>query len=274
MSTTTTTPNADRLDAIKTALLPHVSAMFGANLDKLAAQEAANTANAGFTGLRETTALALASAAHANGWTAADAASGLKLAIDSTNLDKPKSIATFISEMTSAMNPAVREWLPTFAAITTEVETQEALDAKEGGATPVKKAFARRWHVLTALMGQAKDGVYISTTAELRNFAEQRDPDLNAKRQAKAIDDMRATLLTIYGNFQDDDVKEAIDSLSRITAEALTAARIKAQVASGAANDGQTMPAAPALIPAAPPAPVQAPAEGIFDVMQELGVAA
>jgi hypothetical protein len=241
--TATTTPaqapmsaKVSALHAMAGHIRGAVSSVLMGDADKAEAQQAFQGAANAAVGARESAFVALADISANENWVADDIDRAAKLVVDSMNVAaEKKSAATFVSEAKNAMHPSVRVF--TQKLITTATECWMAEDeikkADKSAKLPIRAAFQRRYHLVTSLLKEAKDGRVFSTYEDVLRFAETRDPDLNAKKQADAIETMRVNLARICGNFPADDLQAAVDALGGITETLLANARRDHLIATG-----------------------------------------
>lgn len=241
--TVTVTPNtqsaADRLRGIGVSIRSALSPVFDSNTAKSEAQEAFQDANSADNNTREGTILTLAKLAAAEAWTKADIDAGVRFALDSGNAKLPKSVETYAGQAKVAMHPKARDHVSHLFQVGNaawEIEVEIVKATKDKSQALLARTFSRKFHMLMQMCGAAAEGVVIGSIEQLTQFAEAKDPQFDAKRQAASVLATIETLTAIYANFPLDDIKAAIDVLSDVNAERLKEIR------------------AFALTPAAPPA--------------------
>lgn len=227
IATTNGPSAADRLRNIGSLIRGTMSPVIDADAAKGTAKDALSEATDGATNAREQVMVDLAALAHTHGWTEADISSGVKLAIDMGNAKTEKAIATFMGETKRAMHPNVRPWVQGIIDLRNVAWNSEAevLKLDKDAHAPIKKAFVRKYHLMTSMFGEAAEGRHLRTVEDVVSFAEARNPDLDPARQAKLIAGIVEQLNAIYGNFQDDDIKAAADGLLGVTKDTLKAVR-------------------------------------------------
>lgn len=215
----------------------------------------------------------------ADNWTTDEIKSASKIAIEAhNNLTTAKAMANFITEIKKAAHPHVRDHFKALVSIRDtawQAETDQLEMAKGTNIkvpTPLRKWAKRSYHLLTFSLKACEDGVLFQTCEDIVDYATAHDPDHNAKKVMERLKAIHATLAAFYVDFPDDDVGFAVDTLGKVTAEALTKAR-NSKIAENAAPVMPVVSApvvsAPATIPTVVkntrPAPVVATTTTVID---------
>lgn len=223
------------------------------------ATAAARTAQAetetGHVNAREAIMGELARLSLAGGWTAPEIKLAASAAAKGNKVKADKAIETFMGEAKMAMDPGVRHQFATIMDLRDVAwdAEQDAIKIDKAAPTPIKKAFARKYHFLMAVLrevrstGDVPDGVN-----DLVEWAKTMDPDLDAAKIKKRLDKIVEQLTAFNGDFPTADIEACIGFLNDITEQDLVKAR----------NDklGVAAPAAPAPTVAAQPKPLPAAA--------------
>jgi hypothetical protein len=222
-----TKPN-DRSHTIANAIRAALEPMTSADALRDEANEALNGAKLEAVNARELVMGKLAELAGQGAWTTQEIDVAAVVMAKQSNAELPKSIATFVGEAKRAMHPDVRDEFANILEVRNEAwdaeELARSIDKK--APSPIKKAFARKYHVLITLLGEAAKGHWLTTVDEVTAFAQARDPDVDADKALKALTKLREQLATIAANFPDADVVSAADMLTKIvTAKQLQEAR-------------------------------------------------
>jgi hypothetical protein len=224
----TITKPGDRSHTIANAIRAALEPMTSADALRDEANETLNGAKTGAVNAREQVMSNLADLASQGDWTEQEINLAAVLMGKQSNAELPKAVATFVGEAKRAMHPAVRDDFANLRTVRDEAwETEElARTIDKKAPQPIKKAFARKYHLLITLLGEAAKGNWLTTTAEIVAFAEVRDPDIDADKAIKALTKLREQLATIAANFPDVDLVAAQDMLAKIvTAKQLQEAR-------------------------------------------------
>lgn len=228
----TQTANDSRLAALRsiaTAIRSAMSPIIDADGASAAAREAQQEASQNATTMREGVMGTLAQLASAGAWNVKDIDAAAKMACGDAlgNEVLPKSVSTFVGEARRAMHPDVREQFPTLVRLRDDVWNAEKEERKADKAakTPLMTACARSYHALVGMMGAVIDGTTFTRASDVTAWAEAKDPSLDPKKQADALEAMLAKLAAMAAIFPDPDLLAAVDSLRPVGAEALKAAR-------------------------------------------------
>jgi hypothetical protein len=182
------------------------------------ANNALTEAKDGSVNARELVMGNLAGLASQGDWTEQEINLAAVLMGKQSNAELPKAVATFVGEAKRAMHPAVRDDFANLVGVRNEAweaeELARTIDKK--APQPVKKAFARKYHLLITLLGEAAKGNWLTTTDEVVTFAQARDPDIDADKAMKALTKLREQLATIAANFPDVDLTAAADMLAKV----------------------------------------------------------
>jgi hypothetical protein len=144
-----------------------------------------------------------------------------------SNAELPKSIATFVGEAKRAMHPKVRDDFADILAVR-DAAWQAEDDARQidkAAPAPIKKAFARKYHFLITLLGEAAEDKWYTTVEECVAFAESRDPDFDPAKVFKRLEKIREMLSAFHADFPVGDIEVCADFLSKITQKELIDAR-------------------------------------------------
>lgn len=204
-----------------------VTPFLGANQTKVDAAEALQGAADGEVSMREAIMVSVASLSQQGQWTQSEigAASG-KAAAMSNNVSE-KALATFIGETKNAMHPQVRASVPDLINLRDVVwsaETEMRKLAKDNP-TPLRKAFARSYHLMIALFKETAEGRRFLTCQDVLDFAAERDPDLDLDKVKARLDKIRETLVAFYHDWPVDDIQVCVDALNEVDKKALRNSR-------------------------------------------------
>jgi hypothetical protein len=228
MATKPTKPALDpeRIRALASAIRSAVTPILAADETRGEAQEALNEAAQGASSLRESIMVKLAEMSANNAMTWTEIEVSARNAAEIGNKAE-KSIVTFIGECKNAMHPDVRMYASDLVSLRNEAWDAEVASKKldKDAPTPIKKAFVRKYHCLAGLFKAAKEGVLLTTEADLIAYAEARDPDLDIDKVFARLEKIRSQLQEFHADFPDDDVGSCAELLGRITKKDLTAAR-------------------------------------------------
>lgn len=269
-----------RLSDIARAMHAALAPMLSADLARDAANEDLTAAKGEAVNAREGIMGVLAGAAAAGAWSAKEIEAAAKMAGQlGTNAETPKAVATFLGEAKRAMHPDVREEFADIVAV-----RNEAWDGEQGAkaldkdtATPIKKAFQRKYHLLVTLLGEAGEGRFYTTADEVRAFAVSRDPDHDPEKVARRLEKIREQLEAFVVDFPVQDITDCVEFLRAIGEEELVAAR-HAKLGSTPAPKPEkpTRPAKPApvkpvatVVAAAEVEPAQGASELLDDVLND-----
>ena len=113
---------------------------------------------------------------------------------------------------------------------------------------PLRKAFARQYHLLIAMFGEAQEGRVFEDPASVIAFAELNDPSLDYKKVHKRLAKIKADLAAFYHDFPVDDIQLCVDTLNEVTEKALKNSR-----------EGDTTVVSKPVVPPVASAPEPAP---------------
>jgi hypothetical protein len=208
----------DRSHTIANAIRAALEPMTSADAMRDEANNALTEAKDGSVNARELVMGNLAGLASQGDWTEQEINLAAVLMGKQSNAELPKAVATFVGEAKRAMHPAVRDDFANLVGVRNEAweaeELARTIDKK--APQPVKKAFARKYHLLITLLGEAAKGNWLTTTDEVVTFAQARDPDIDADKAMKALTKLREQLATIAANFPDVDLTAAADMLAKV----------------------------------------------------------
>ncbi len=212
----------NRNEEIRAVIRGALSPIVGADDAKSATQAAFQDAASGATTAREGVMAALASASAAGDWTDAEIDAASRAAVSSFN-DKAtqRSLGTYMGEARRAMRATVRDRFADIVALRDTVWAAEKAD--KDGPWPCKAAFARSYHMLTALLSEAGEG-RIHDVGSVIAFARTRDPANDPVKVAKRLADIANELRTIAATFKLAELAPACKVLDGLDADALEAA--------------------------------------------------
>lgn len=267
----------DIADKIRAACSP----VIGADMDRADADELLKSAKDKAINAREAIMVTLAALAEAGGWTDHEIRAAAGLAANKSNNATDKALATFIGETKRAMHPDVRVHVPILVALRDTVWDGETLarEIDKGADTPCRKAFQRKYHMMTALFGEAENGNLMLTGDAVTTFAEARDPDMDPAKVFKRIEDMQTKLMAIFRNFPTNAIQATLQEMAEITEADMKGIR-PAQAQARAARVVLPPVTAPVAARAAAPRAVHnagEPADGAIDLddaMEALNMAA
>jgi hypothetical protein len=171
----------------------------------------------------------VAQIAIAEAWTYKEVKGAVKVAAKMGNQGKLAStVAVFISEVSKAAHPLVRGRLTDLLNLRDEAWDAETLtiQADKTAARPLRKAFKRKYQMLTEMLTAIKDGTYDFTTAvNLIEWAEANDPSKDAKKIAERLEAIREKLSEFALEFPHTDIEECVRLLGHIGADELIEAR-------------------------------------------------
>lgn len=156
-------------------------------------------------------------------WTAAEINEARTQVVGMANESNKKALQVFASEVAAAVHPDVRDHVADLYRLCDEAWQAEAEDKK--GPQPCRKAFARRYHMLTQAFVLAKNGRLLHGHSDVIFWANQNDPDLDPKKVAKALADISKKISVMMANFPVSHFASINEFISEITEDALTAAR-------------------------------------------------
>lgn len=266
MATTTKPVALDpaRVSDIARQIRGAVTPFLGANATKMDASEALQAAANSETAMRETIMVNVADLSHSGQWSTGEIGAAAAKAAAMSNNDSEKALATFIGETKRAMHPFVRAHVPALIALRDMVwqSETEMRKADKDAPTPLRKAFARSYHLMIALFGEAAEGRVFTTAQDVLDFAAERDPDLDLDKVKKRLDAIRDQLVKFYADWPVDDIQVCIDALNEIDKRALKVSR-------GIADKVVSLPTKPATTVAHTPAPVPVPTTVVADTVRE-----
>lgn len=217
----------DRAASIAAAMYGALQPLSAAIDTETEMNEAAKEAKEQGVNVREQVMGVLADLAHTGAWSEAEINSAAVLMAKSEggpgNKALPKTVQTFVGEAKRAMHPAVREHFDNIVSVRDEGWQAEVdrLKADKSAPAPIKKAFARKYHVLVTLLGEGAQGRFYETPEELVDFAKRRDPSLDADKTYKTLEKIREQLAAMVANFPEPDLVAGLDTLNKVTAKTL-----------------------------------------------------
>jgi hypothetical protein len=219
---------SDRIDHIRTLMSSALSGVLLGDADAKAARDAATDAKDATFSARENMIFTIAEYSRSEKWNDSEIDLACK-AIMKANNDKSqkKSLETLTGEIKNAAHPLVRDHVKSLVAVAKEAwEDEQATKGQEGSKDiprPVQQAFQRRYHVMTALFKQAKEGNVILTCEGLTEHAN--DVLLGRREDAakvfKRLQGIVKELTAFHHDFRIDDIGLAIDTINLITEDEL-----------------------------------------------------
>lgn len=273
----TTTPlDQARVTQIAQSIRGAVTPFLGANSAKVDAQTAANDASKAEVSLREAIMITVADLSQQGQWTESEVSAAAARAASMSNSDTEKSLATFIGETKRAMHPSVRAHVPALVNLRDLCWTSETemVKADKTAPKPLRKAFARQYHMLIAIFGEAQSGRILTTAEDVMRFAEASDPDLDLDKVKARLDRIREQLAAFYHDWPVDDIQVCVDALNEIDKKALRSSRRAIEVVPAVVADS------PQVIPAVVETDdeetyevehtTSAPAQGASDILSDI----
>lgn len=227
-TTTTSSLDAAQINDIARQIRGAVLPILSADSDTKDAKDAAMNASQAGVSLREDIMIALAGLSQKGQWSEREVSAAAARAASMTNSKEDKSLATFIGETKRAMHPLVRSHVPSLIDlrdVAWDAETEASNLDKKNTPTPLRKAFARKYHMLITMFGEAQEGNIFEDTASVIAFAELNDPSLDYKKVHKRLAKIKEDLAKFYHDFPVDDIQLCVDTLNEVTEKALKASR-------------------------------------------------
>jgi hypothetical protein len=191
------------------------------------ARELANSEATTATNTRLSALVSLASAAATGHWSAYDVEQGLEKSLSRRNA-VDASIKTFASEIKRACHAKARGHVADYVMLAAEAWAAEAEFAKANkkAETPCRKAFARQYHLVQRMLGEAVDGGRdFANAADVRDYAVANDPDLDFAKVFKRLRAIRAQIAGFASDFPVPGFAEVIEYIDRIEKDELKASR-------------------------------------------------
>jgi hypothetical protein len=201
-----------------------------ANTAKTLASEDAQSAAKAEVSLREAIMASVADLSQAGQWSIGEiTAAAAKAAAMSTGTNSDKALAQFIGETKRAMDPNVRAHVPALIALrdTCWDSETELTKADKNTPAPLRKAFARKYHMLTALFGAAQDGLIMASADDVLAYAETviEKAATNTDKVLARLAKITAELVAFHRDFPVDDIQVCVQALNDIDKKALNASR-------------------------------------------------
>lgn len=137
-----------------------------------------------------------------------------------------KTMATFVSELKNAVHPNVRAFFPDIVKV--RDEAWEADEMREKGDQPVRKVWARKFHMLTRLLTFAVEEQYFDTVENVFELAKRLDPAHDAAAVARKLSTIRKQLEQFQVDFAlGEDVDDVIGFLAEIDEDKIRAYRME-----------------------------------------------
>ena len=137
-----------------------------------------------------------------------------------------KTMATFVSELKNAVHPNVRAFFPDIVKV--RDEAWEADEMREKGDQPVRKVWARKFHMLTRLLTFAVEEQYFDTVENVFELAKRLDPAHDAAAVARKLSTIRKQLEQFQVDFAlGRDVDTIIGFLAEIDEDKIRAYRME-----------------------------------------------
>lgn len=273
----TTTPlDQARVAKIAQSIRGAVTPFLGANSAKVDAQTATNDASKAEVSLREAIMITVADLSQQGQWTESEVSTAAARAAAMSNSDTEKSLATFIGETKRAMHPSVRAHVPALVNLRDLCWTSETemVKADKTSPKPLRKAFARQYHMLIAMLGEAQSGRILTTAEDVMRFAEASDPNLDLDKVKARLDRIREQLAAFYHDWPVDDIQVCVDALNEIDKKALRSSRRAVAVPPAVVADN------PEVVPAVVETDdeetyevehmASAPAQGASDILSDI----
>ena len=228
-----------RIDAIAASIAGTLSQFRLTNAELDDARDAAAQARAaqadseaGHVNAREAIMGELARLSLAGLWTEPEIKLAASAAAKGNKVKADKAIETFMGEAKMAMDPKVRHQFATLLDIRDvawDAEQDAIKIAKDTGGpapAPIKKAFARKYHFLMAVLREVRStGDTPDTVEDLVAWAKSMDPDLDAAKIKKRLDKIVEQLTAFNGDFPNSDIESCIGFLNDVSEADLTRAR-------------------------------------------------
>jgi hypothetical protein len=186
------------------------------------ARESANSASQAATGEREHLLVTLSDAALTQQWDGILLEQGVDAAKAARNNQKDTSINTFASEIKRACHPSVRAHVSEFFTLADAAwEADGETDDK-----PLRKAFARKYHmVVGAMFNAAIAGDAPTNETTLRDMAQSviRERERDYTKTHGRLQAIRKQLLDFAKDFPVDGITACVEFLGEITKDELKA---------------------------------------------------
>lgn len=236
MAKTATTPlDQKRVSQIAQQIRGAVTDFTDANKLKVSAADDAKALAKAEVNTRESIMITLADLSQTGQWTngeinlAAARAAEIRQAQGqgSNDTSSEKALATFIGESKRAMHPNVRSHVKRIIELRDEAWDNESyqLEADPKAPKPLRKAFARKYHMLIQMFGETADGRVFSDHSEILDWAAACDPDLDLDKVKKRLERIKQELVAFYTDWPVDDIQVCVDALNDVTEKALKASR-------------------------------------------------
>ena len=267
---TITTPTQTRQEQITARIGAVLVAASGAELDKTAASEEFQAKVGAFSNLRLGALAELASYSHSEQWTAEEISTAVRIGSKSVNRES-KAVATFASELKAAVDPKVRAHTGGIVTAVREAWAEEkALDKNDSH--PLAKAFAREYHAVVRALGEAKQGLILTTVGKVIDWAVGNDPDMDPKKVAAKIADIATRLAELSGIYPEHELRAAVASLNSVTEDTLATSRAAVAANAEARMDGHKLAPVPdtTLRETGTLADGVSPAEGASNILDDM----
>lgn len=164
--------------------------------------------------------VSLAGGAIAGNWSAYDVEQALDKSLSRRNA-VDASIKTFASEIKRACHTKARNHVAAYVALASDAWKDEGdnVKADKKAPTPCRKAFARQYHLVQRMLGEAVDGGRVfASVADICDYAAANDPDLDYGKVFKRLRAIRAQIAGFAQDFPVPgfaDVIEYIDAIEK-----------------------------------------------------------
>lgn len=229
MSTTTrqTALDPSRVSDIARQIRGAVTPFLGANQAKVDKVGELQAAADGEVSMREAIMVSVAGLSQAGQWTQSEIGAAAGKAANMSNNVSEKALATFIGETKNAMHPRMRASVPDIINLRDVVwsaETEMRKLSKDAPA-PLRKAFARSYHLMIAMFKEGAEGRMFATCQDVLDFAAERDPDLDLDKVKARLDKIRDQLVRFYADWPVDDIQVCVDALNEVDKKSLRGSR-------------------------------------------------
>lgn len=257
----TTLPN-QTIDTISRAVSNAFNAVNAKDADRKEAADQLTGAQNDAVGVREKLLTTLAAASHQHKWDTDQIAAGVDAAHAKLNDKKNASINTFAAEIRKAIRPAVRGHVAKLFELASLAWDAEGA-ADKGEVKPLRKAYARRYHMVVGAMFDATLAGEMPTTIEDLNEAavrKLRGQQLDAAKVFKRLEGILGQLRTFHADFPVEGIGTCVEFLQDVSIDDLKGAL---------ANDAAAS-TPEAVVEDATAEPVQGVVDVIEDVLAEM----
>lgn len=162
---------------------------------------------------REKFLVTLAEAANKDHWSQFEIDNGADKALAQRNTtDKDNSVKTFAAEIKRACHPNARKHVRKLSELANDVWDREIAQDKKLP-RPCREAFARKYHLLQRLIGEAIEKHVIESAPDVISFAVSNDPRRNPERMFKKFKLLRDQLRELADDYPLDEIVTAVEGL-------------------------------------------------------------